>query len=199
MTRSDLIDFISNAFLVPHGTVAEYAKQLSAAEMLTVGVQGPHGHGARMTTRDAVNVILACAVNSKYKQSVAGRAPQKESVVERVKRVRDLRGDPQGKITGSPDFVPDLPFFRADTAGAAIDALLDAARNGLIVRWADHKDYFSNVTIESRGEYVLLGLNLEQKTAICGFGQTLHPLVEEETRLSFMLLALLAKKLGPPG
>ena len=197
MTRTDLIELISSAFGIPQGTVAEYAKSLSAAGMLTVGLSGPHGHGARMTTSDVVNVILACAVNSKRKESDG--VLSRESAAERVRRVRNLRSDESGKTTASPaDFVPDLPFFHADTAAGAIEAVIDAARTGLVVKWADHKNYFFNVTVENRGEYVLIGLNIEQKTAICGFGQPLNPLVERETRLSFMLLALLAKKLGPP-
>jgi hypothetical protein len=201
MTRSNLISFLSNdpdafgrpkgtvAFNIPPGTVAERAKALSAAGMLSVGKQGPHGLGARMSIRDAVNLTLACMLEHQ----------RNESVAENVKRVRDLRSD--GKPSSSPPgFVPDLPFFTADTAGAAIESLWDSAGTGHIIRWANRERLGFNVTVESRGESVVLDLTHKHIVAVCEFGERRLHSVERETRITFGFIMRLASALGlPPG
>lgn len=175
----ELAQFISSALDIKSGTVIDRAKELRAAGLLSVGKQGTTG--AQMTSRDAVNLLLANLLDKNYGESVA----------DNVKRVRDLRNDEQPK-SDPPGFVPNLPFFHAATAGDAIDASLDAARSRPLTKW----DCSFNVTVESRGDSVLIDISKERNHAICGFGRDRPRLVERRTTITFGLLLRLACELG---
>jgi hypothetical protein len=175
----ELAEFLGSALGVKPGTVIDRAKELRAAGLLSVGKQGTTG--AQMTSRDAVNLLLANLLDKNYGESVA----------DNVKRVRELRNDDQPK-SDPAGFVPDLRFFHAATAGDAIDASLDAARSRPLTEW----ECRFNVTVESRGDSVLIDLSREQSHAICGFGQDRPRLVERRTTITFGLLLRLACALG---
>jgi hypothetical protein len=87
------------------GTIIDRA--LRAAGPLSVGKQGTAG--ARMTTRDAVNLLLANLIERQ----------RGESVVDNVRRVRDLRHD-EHPMSVPADYSSNLPFFHAVTAGESL-------------------------------------------------------------------------------
>jgi hypothetical protein len=179
MKVDQLAEFLSKPLGVKPGTVIDRAKELRAAGLLSVGKQGTAG--AQMTSRDAVNLLLANLLDKNYGESVA----------DNVKRVRDLRNDEHMK-SDPAGFVPDLPFFHAATAGDAIDASLDAARSRPLTKW----DCSFNVTVESRGDSVLIDISKERSTAVCGFGQDRPRWIERRTTITFGLLLRLACELG---
>jgi hypothetical protein len=93
------------------GTVLERGKALRASGHVSKRIKGA-GRGARMTSRDAINLFLASALDHRY-----GTDP-----AEKVQQVRNLEFD-----SASVRLIPlsGLTCWGARTAGEALENLID--------------------------------------------------------------------------
>jgi hypothetical protein len=119
------------------GTVLERGKALRASGHVAKGTQGA-GHGARMTSRDAVNLLLATALDHRY-----GTDP-----ADAVRQIRNLEFDP-----GSARLISlgDLTCWGAPTAGEALENLIDDYQSARVAIWAKGEKIEIRVTIDLRG------------------------------------------------
>jgi hypothetical protein len=149
MNAQALSDHIGRQLEIPPGTVADRGKALRAADMLTVGVQGP-GRGADMTARDAVNLVLANVLDHRRGDDVAAK-------------VQHLRATPilapmfteAGRAIGDgrriARFAGVLGFTLAETLGDALDALVRDMQTGAFAKWAGDELYHLTLELVSDG------------------------------------------------
>jgi hypothetical protein len=136
------------------GTVLERGKALRASGQVSKRIKGA-GRGARMTSRDAVNLFLACALDHRYGTNPA----------EAVRQVRELEFDPE-----SIRLIPlgGLTCWGARTAGEALENLIDDYRTGRVAIWAKGEKVEVKVMIDLRGLAVFIYLTKPDRDAIEG-------------------------------
>lgn len=192
MFASELADFLSSALNVKNGTVYNRVKDLRAAGLLTVGKQGPHA-GARMTSADAINLVLANLLDHERGDKVA----------ENVRRVRNL---PIAEFIELPAGLTDgLSCCVAKTTGDALDSLLNDLRMGTFDRWSAGEAASGTIQFDSSGLQFLFLItkpkrwDLDFRSATIAFGPRLDKwLLRRFVNLDFDLFRQLAEALGPP-
>lgn len=201
MLLPELSDFLTDPLRVPTGTIADRAKALRAAGMMSKGLQGPN-RGAVMTNSDAVNLLLVNLVDHRRGDDVA----------RTVKTLRDLPfvessviGDEGASAGQAGGFLFDLSFMTAQTFGSALDALLADLRSGEFSRLEKTGSPLRvSVTIDADNRDCFLMLSRERAIDAMGswtYRQTAEPhkaLVFKQVHTGDVLLRQLAKALGPP-
>jgi|HubBroStandDraft_4_1064222.scaffolds.fasta_scaffold23088_2 hypothetical protein len=163
MMLPDLADFVSSALEIPNGTAVDRAKVLRGAGLLSVGKQGPHGHGARMTNTDAINLLLANILDHKRGASVA----------DNVQRVRDLPST-TGLVEMPHGFTRGLTLFDADTAGDALDGILNDIRTGRLNAWAAGERWNATVTLDTCGARLFVSIGKPDKRNTHDLREAMH-------------------------
>jgi hypothetical protein len=189
MLMPDLAEFLSAALGIKPGTAIDRAKELRAAGLLSVGKQGTAG--ARMTSPDAVNLLLANLIEHQRGDSVA----------ENVKRVCALYHN-ERPIAVPADFTRELPFFRGVTAGEGLERLLEDFRAGRIKVWAAGEPYELKISFDTRGDSVFFSLSSGDDIAIARYARQGHAerrrSVERQVTIDGKVFEDLAEALGPP-
>jgi hypothetical protein len=193
MLMLDLAEFLSTALEIKLGTVADRAKELRAAGLLSVGKQGTAG--ARMTDRDAINLLLANLIEHQRGDSVA----------ENVKRACGLYHNDRPLIVPA-DFTRDLPFFRGVTAGEGLELLLEDFRAGRIEAWAAGEPYELKISFDARGDSVVFSLSKSKqetvRSALAGYTRRRpakrRRFVDRQVTIDGKVFEDLAEALGPP-
>jgi hypothetical protein len=194
----DLAEFIGSTFGIRTGTVLDRAKPLRAATppLLSKNGHGPRA-GARMTNADAVNSILANALDH----------PRGDDLANSVRRVRQLKPD-EPLVELPAGFTQGLTFFQARNAGSALESLLADIRSDRLSTWAAGESYVLAVTLDSRGASVFFSLNKPKRSSLDfrnavhgfakpGFSQRVR-VVERNITVGGDVFLQLAEKLGPP-
>jgi hypothetical protein len=191
MQSGALASFLSNTLQIKTGTVLDYGKLLRAADLLNKGNRGRYA-GARMTTSDAINWLIALVLDHQRGDDVAGN----------VRRVRGLSHDEPPTIL-PPGFTTGLTGFNAATAGKALENLLDDIRAGRMDSWAAGEKYKLAASFESRGQSVFLSIQRDNQRGIQsftapGYAKRSQALIERNVTIYHELFLQLAEKLGPP-
>ena len=185
MLFADLTKHVASDFEQSVGTVERRAKELRAAGDISTGKQGP-GRGAIMTPRDAVNLVIACALDHVYGGSL--------TLAHKVKSVCELRSF--GEVICRKGFGAELTFVTAPTAGDMLVNLIVDYANGRIPNGCDVR-----VLINSNGAQVFFTVADERGSAVGGgFGMPdfafPQPRVHSDTRIYGRVFADIAAKLS---
>jgi len=190
MQSGQYVDLLNRILDVPIGTILDYGKALRSEGLLRKAGHGPRG-GVHLSSGDATNWLLALALDHR----------RGECIAENVRRVRGLyHNEPPIELPAG--LTLGLTFFRAATAGEAIERLLDDIRTGRLTTWAANEPYKLDVAVESRGRFVSCALRRTQQRAdaissyrLPGFAKE-RCLVQRQVTLDCEVFEQIARKLG---
>jgi hypothetical protein len=183
MLFADLTKHVASDFEHSVGTVERRAKELRAAGDISTGKQGP-GRGAIMTPRDAVNLIIGCALDHVYGGSL--------TLSWKVREVCKLRSF--GEIIRSKGFGVELTFATAPNAGDMLMNLIADYQTGRLP-----SNYDVEIIFNTNGAQVMFSASHERNDLVGGFGIPSEafpkPRVHSHTKVFGRVFAEIAAKL----